>query len=1426
MYCVQRSKDAAVEVWNVEKGTRVALLSGHRFGVMAVAFSPSGHTLISVGYRRDKTVCAWDWEIQQCRAKGRLPAATYSVAAQLDGTGFVTCGEGYVGFWRFADASSGGAGMLTCLPAPLPAEFASANFVDICTGAVADSDAPGTFAVASDGRLAAFSNTRQLQLYVPLKTQHAFAVSCAAGCVLVSCSDSTVRVFDSHSLKCRGSLPVPPAVGQQNITSAAAASAAAGDTSGALLRPAAVAGALSSDGTHATIVYGDRSLFVWSIAGMAQGKVVKQRAFFNHASTVWGITFLPSPASLHRLSADDGAVNASLAGHSPLPEGTFVTVGGDCTARFWNLDSRAVGAMPPVADAARSDGHGRAVQGRNVYSSNMLHVLYCSEDDSSPPSGFTYDAQGRAVDTPAYSTSSWVAQSVIRAPFDLEKGFPSGANSGMRSVAAACYPAASAALPCDSLVADRGLTAAGYAVDIAVGDRQGNVRVFDTWRMKQVQFVPAHDGEVLGLAYAPATSCVVASSGQDGLIHLFDVRRGYAHAGTLDRHEKPVCALSFSQDDAKLLSAGGDAKIVFNRLRIDGASPVGLQMARQLQAQGVDMPSGMTWQDLAAPGTGAATPGTPAPGSIDIAGEHIELSHSRTVSVPHGSIMGLAVDATNKNVATVGQDKRLHVHSLRNGRLLRTYAEAPGVKLLNAVAVDPSGMFVATAGGDNAVRVHDFFSGQCIACLAAHASKVTGMAWSPDCKRLITTGMDGCIMVWRLDPDLARLAAARQFEIAASRTKALTERAIALTEARAGLAKPTSAAVPVQQEGGGAEPPTGPPTTVVSVPPPVLPPPPAATAAASPQLTGGDSTVGGFGRQGGALPIWAQSIAPSGGGGITSARAPGGVSDSIIGGGPGGRWAHAAEQSMHLFGADAQPGTPASDGEGTPPPQQESTGGGAAADEAPLSLDATLGPAGQGGGVAKAAVVPPPAVPSSSPGAAAAPAADAASSDSEDERAWADADAASLATPARAPPTAGAPPSTGGVRQSLSATFAAVGPSAPPTASRTPASSSTGAATEAPSDSRAAQQASALSAIAHMRENLKALDLLRTQNANKLKSPADEDGAAGEKGTPAKGDDTPPDTPTQAAERIPSSDTPPTAASSQGDAPSGALGGTRGSLAATLRARLQGKATQGGGSSSADEIEKAHADTSTAPCTVLDESVLSVSESFDGGQSAPPPAPAAGGIGAAAPPLSHDTDTSTSVSLAGLHALQSLEDSSLLPSPAAQYAASVSALQRALQDTLTLYRGAEDALATSMSLSSGGSKADLDAAQALTFALRDSLADAAKALSSALPPSALQASTPQGQDAEYAATAPLAAAAATQEGGSAHSDTPSPMQSATAPLHQSGQHSPAGASHSGMLSALAGSSDASASGVDLEQLADLLFAKMAPKLQESMQRDS
>uniref|UniRef100_A0ACD5GWR6 WD40 repeat domain-containing protein n=1 Tax=Desertifilum tharense IPPAS B-1220 TaxID=1781255 RepID=A0ACD5GWR6_9CYAN len=51
--------DNTVKLWSVE-GTLLSTLSGHASGVLSVAFSPDGKTLVSGGY--DRTAIVWNLE--------------------------------------------------------------------------------------------------------------------------------------------------------------------------------------------------------------------------------------------------------------------------------------------------------------------------------------------------------------------------------------------------------------------------------------------------------------------------------------------------------------------------------------------------------------------------------------------------------------------------------------------------------------------------------------------------------------------------------------------------------------------------------------------------------------------------------------------------------------------------------------------------------------------------------------------------------------------------------------------------------------------------------------------------------------------------------------------------------------------------------------------------------------------------------------------------------------------------------------------------------------------------------------------------------------------------------------------------------------------------------------------------------------------
>ena len=128
----------------------------------------------------------------------------------------------------------------------------------------------------------------------------------------------------------------------------------------------------------------------------------------------------------------------------------------------------------------------------------------------------------------------------------------------------------------------------------------------------------AHAAEVLTLAYSPpmraaadgawTVDCVddadgarpkeplvlLASAGRDRLVHVFDASSEYTPVTTLDNHSSSVTIVKFTPDGKRLLSCGGDRTMVFNA--VNGP----------------------------------------------------DVTRMKSVQTPHGTINGLAVEATNK----------------------------------------------------------------------------------------------------------------------------------------------------------------------------------------------------------------------------------------------------------------------------------------------------------------------------------------------------------------------------------------------------------------------------------------------------------------------------------------------------------------------------------------------------------------------------------------------------------------------------------------------------------------------------------------------------------------------------------------------------------------------------------------------------------
>lgn len=414
-----------------------------------------------------------------------------------------------------------------------------------------------------------------------------------------------------------------------------------------------------------------------------------------------------------------------------------------------------------------------------------------------------------------FAADSWPAAAVINEPFNSETGPAVSHDRGLRCLAfspdgahvatgdragnvrvfavGGADAAAAAAAASAGGAAPTSPSAAAAAAAAAAASAVGQCVFYEI----------AHDAELSTLAFAPSggwarqagptrgssgsgASRLLASGSRDTLVHIFDARcsaasgtgtgtgtgtgahadasSAFSVAMSLPEHAEGVTAVRFSNDDARLVTTSSDGAVVF-------------------------------WKVAAAAAATVAAP--PSASDADAAADALSAAgHASSVTVtrlkatknPSGGVYDATVDATNKSVLAVGAGDGIAVWSLKTGRVIRTLraaqvaeqgegsgsdpaaqaqAQAP-IAFLTRVAMDPAGLFVAAGASDCSVRLLDFFSGAALARASGHAGLVTGLAFAPDCRRLLTASLDGCIFVWRLSPLLTRAMMERLREMGRS----------------------------------------------------------------------------------------------------------------------------------------------------------------------------------------------------------------------------------------------------------------------------------------------------------------------------------------------------------------------------------------------------------------------------------------------------------------------------------------------------------------------------------------------------------------------------------------------------------------------------------------------------------------------------------
>uniref|UniRef100_A0A3B3TFT0 MABP1/WDR62 second WD40 domain-containing protein n=1 Tax=Paramormyrops kingsleyae TaxID=1676925 RepID=A0A3B3TFT0_9TELE len=316
-----------VRVWDTSKGTELAEVQCHQYGVTCVAFDSSGDYVVSVGCQQDMAVSVWEWRKGVVIASNKVSGRVLTMSFSEDSSYFVTAGNRMIKFW-YLDTSRNrqvnGTVPLTGRPALLGEQWNS-TFCGLACGR--GHMAGSTYCVTIQGLLCRFNSRRLLEAWVDLKTAPVHCLSVSEDYVFCGCADATVRVFKPSDLCYITTLPRPQNLCMDITKSGHLGVAGYPDTLALAFDPLA---------RYLTCVYSNHSVYVWDVCNIRNVEVVYSA--HSHSNGVWSVEMYP---------------NMEEQAEPCLTVGSFVTCSSDCTIRLWPGDPSTY--IPASVSTAVSD---------------------------------------------------------------------------------------------------------------------------------------------------------------------------------------------------------------------------------------------------------------------------------------------------------------------------------------------------------------------------------------------------------------------------------------------------------------------------------------------------------------------------------------------------------------------------------------------------------------------------------------------------------------------------------------------------------------------------------------------------------------------------------------------------------------------------------------------------------------------------------------------------------------------------------------------------------------------------------------------------------------------------------------------------------------------------------------------------------------
>lgn len=332
-----------VLVWDLESEKYIVELKGHKFGILALAFSPDMKHLVSLGYQHDGVLNVWNWRTATRVASNRISSKVNALAFSSDGSFCVTVGLRHVRFWYFNHSEAKGLAVKTPVKtrvlegrSGVLGNLSSKHFLDVACN---DKD-NSVYVLTTDGQLCMFNEGRTVEKCIDLKTSSGISLSLSLGKLACGCSDGITRIFTASPMKYVCTLPRPHPLGTDVSTQTGEIYRVSNDPQSQYADTIAVR--FNFDGTKVINLFSDRSIYIWDVSELT--RVSKVYSAIYHSDSIWDSQFLPDSNS-----------------------NQLVTCSSDGTIKMWDVYNNHV--------------HGSVPNSRpNIYSEELTKVIHLEQE--------------------------------------------------------------------------------------------------------------------------------------------------------------------------------------------------------------------------------------------------------------------------------------------------------------------------------------------------------------------------------------------------------------------------------------------------------------------------------------------------------------------------------------------------------------------------------------------------------------------------------------------------------------------------------------------------------------------------------------------------------------------------------------------------------------------------------------------------------------------------------------------------------------------------------------------------------------------------------------------------------------------------------------------------------------------------------------